>query len=178
MRILIGYASKTGTARECAEMLAEELRGQELTVADLATEAPKPQGYDLVILGGSVRYGKAHAALRAYLKGYGESLAKIPHGFFLCCGLGHEFEEYAEKCFPRELREKAYATLNFGGVLRLPKANLWERMILRWMRTEILESEIDDGEYTPVLPAVLPENVSKMGTYTRRELERLKNQNV
>jgi len=54
MRILIGYASKTGTAKICAEMLCEELRGQEVTVADLEREQPSLQEYDVVILGASV----------------------------------------------------------------------------------------------------------------------------
>ena len=177
MRILIGYASKTGTAAGCAEMLARELRGQELTVADLTREAPAPDAYDLVILGGSVRFGRLPAALRSYLKNHQKTLEQIPHGLFLCCGLGHEFEGYAEKCFERGVRESAFALLNFGGVLRLPNASLFERALLRWMRSEILESEIDDEEYTPVLPAVLPENISMMASYVRRELERIKNGN-
>jgi hypothetical protein len=35
------------------------------------------------------------------------------------------------------------------------------------MRASILESEINDGEYTPTLPSILPENIEKMETYVR-----------
>ena len=35
MKILIAYASKSGTARTAAELLAERLNGQEVTVWDL-----------------------------------------------------------------------------------------------------------------------------------------------
>ena len=42
MKILIAYAGKTGTAAECAEILRGELRGAEVTVADLTVTHPAP----------------------------------------------------------------------------------------------------------------------------------------
>ena len=49
-----------------------------------------------------------------------------------------------------------------------------EQMFLRWVRTQIRESEINDGEYTPTLPSILPENISMLASHTRRELLRIK----
>ena len=174
MKILIAYASKTGTAADCAKRLGEELRGQEITVADLDRETPAPDKYDAVILGSSVRYGKAGKGLRGYLQTYREELRGVSHGLFLCCGFGHEFERYVEKIYDTELRKTAFAVLNFGGVLKLPNASLVERIILNRVRANIRESEIEDGEYTPTLPSILPENISMMASHLRAELSRIK----
>ncbi len=178
MRILIGYASKTGTAKACAEMLGLGLKNQDVTLADLDTQRPSPCEYDVVILGSSVRFGKARQSLRAYLQEHGAELCKMPHALFLCCGFGHEFERYVQKIFEGTLLDTSFATLNFGGLLKLERAGLAEKMFLRWVRSQIRESEINDGEYTPTLPSILPENISMMASYTKRELSRMKQNQV
>ncbi len=169
-RILIAYASKTGTAAQCAERLREELRGQAVTVADLEAEAPCVRDFDAVIVGSSVRFGKLRPAAARFLHEQEQELASMPHGLFLCCGFGHEFEVYSEKRFSRELRASAFAVLNFGGKLKLEKASLFERLLLHSIRSSIRESELDDGEYTPTLPGLLPENISLMADALRRSL--------
>lgn len=174
MKILIAYASKTGTAAECAKQLGEMLHGQDITVADLDRESLDPEAYDAVILGSSVRYGCVRKSLKSYLQTYREALKDVPHGLFLCCGFGHEFERYIEKNYDAELRGTAFAVLNFGGVLKLPNASLFERMILNGVRADIRESEIEDGEYTPTLPSVLPENISMMASLLRTEFSHIK----
>lgn len=168
--ILIAYASKTGTVRECVEILKSELKGMHLTVADLDKETPSFEGIDAVILGSSVRFGKMRPSAKAFLRAHEVQLEKIPHGLFLCCGFGHDFEEYSEKQFPNALRESAFAVLNFGGRLKLEKAGLFERFLLYRVRCSIRESEIEDGEYTPTLPGILPENISMMASSLRRSL--------
>ncbi len=178
MRILIGYASKTGTAKACAEMLCEELKGQDVTVADLDIQRPSPCEYDVVILGSSVRFGRARQSLRTYLQEHGAALCEMPHALFLCCGFGHEFERYVQNIFDKLLLDSAFAALNFGGLLKLERASVAEKMFLRWVRTQIRESEISDGEYTPTLPSVLPENISMMASYTRHELVKIKQKQV
>ena len=178
MRILIGYASKTGTTKTCVDMLCKELKTQDVTLADLDTQRPNPCEYDVVILGSSVRFGKARQSLCSYLQEHGAELCKMPHALFLCCGFGHEFERYVQKIFDRSLLDTSYATLNFGGYLKLEKAGLLEKTFLRWVRSEIRESEISDGEYTPTLPSILPENISMMASYTKRELVGIKEKQV
>ena len=177
MKVLIGYASKTGTAKSCAERLAEELRRQDVVLADLEREAPDLSEYDLVVLGSSVRFGKARPRFNEFLKMNKGVLQEIPHGFFLCCGFGHEFERYEEKILDRKLRDTAFASLTFGGVLTLPNAGWAERFFLRRVREEIRCSEIEDGEYTPVLPDVLPENITMMASRVRDEIGAIKTKN-
>ena len=179
MKILIAYASKTGTVTECVGWLEKELRGQEITVVDFEQEIPDLAAFDVVILGSSVRYGKIRKSMKTYMESRKTELSKIPHGFFLCCGFGHEFERYVKKNIDGALLESAFAVVNFGGVLKLSNASLMERLILHWIRSDIRESEIDDGEYTPILPGILPENISMMAYQVRRQLLQIKeNQDI
>ena len=177
MKILIGYASKTGTAKACAERLGEALKGQSVTLADLERDTPDPREYDLVVLGSSVRSGKTRPRFSEYIKANRGVLMEIPHGFFLCCGFGHEFERYEEKNLDEQWRDPAFASLNFGGCLKLPNAGWGEKLFLRWVRSDIRSSEIEDGEYTPTLPEVLPENISMMAANVRRESGSIKKRN-
>lgn len=175
MRILIAYASKTGTAAECAEMLARELRGADVTVADLSVERPDPSDFDAAIVGGSIRYGKLHAALCAYLSEREAALAAVPHGLFLCCANGHEFEDLRDRLLPRALCDSAFAVLSFGGRLKLARASLWERFLLHAMRSRIVENEMEVGEYTPAMPDILPENISRMAAAARAAYGKTRN---
>lgn len=167
MKVLIAYASKTGTAAECAEMLQKELRGADVTVADLAREKPDVRGFDAVVIGGSIRYGKLRRDAADYLTTQQDALAAVPHGLFLCLSSGHEFEEISEKVFPAALRESAFAVMNFGGRLRLKRAGLFERILLHAVRSRIAESEMELGEFTPTLPDILPENIARMAGAVR-----------
>lgn len=175
MKILIAYAGKTGTAAECAEILQKELSGAEVTVADLSKEHPDPDAFDVVIVGGSVRYGKLPKVLRTYLLERQTELETVLHGLFLCCGSGHDFEEYCKDLFPSDLRDSAFAVLNFGGRLKLKNAGLFERILLHAWRSGIRENEMEAGEYTPTLPDILPENISRMASALRTAYGQVRN---
>lgn len=54
VKTLIAYASKTGTARSCAERLAAYF--PDCVLADLMQTSPNPAAYDIVIIGGGVRF--------------------------------------------------------------------------------------------------------------------------
>ena len=66
-RIRIAAASTTGTTRQCAALLADRLPNGWAEVCDLERERPSPDGYDLAVVGGSVRMGRLHKAARQYL---------------------------------------------------------------------------------------------------------------
>lgn len=174
VKLLIAYASKTGTAAECAEMLKNMLHGLEITVADLAKERPDPLAFDIAVIGSSVRFGKLRREAATYLQEQEACLLQIPHALFLCCASGHGFEEYCSQCLPASLRENAFAALNFGGRLRLPRAGWLERFLLYEMRSQIRKSELESGEYTPTLPDILPENIGRMATLVRDTAGRIK----
>ncbi|MBQ8415573.1 MAG: hypothetical protein IJX13_01535 [Clostridia bacterium] len=175
MKVLIAYASKNGTVADCARRLEAQLKNIDVTLADLSLESLDASQYDLVITGSSVRFGKLLKAEKAFLQEQKAALLQRPLALFLCCGYAHEYEYYREKLFPEELTLHAYQSLYFGGSLKKEGLGFFEKMVVRAMRSSIIESEIDDGEYTPSLPAILPENIEILATYTRLEIAKLLN---
>ncbi len=173
MKILIAYSSKNGTAKECAERLQAALHQLSADLVDLDHQTPQILDYDIVLLGGSVYFGKLRPALRRYMRENAALLMQKSFGFFLCCGLAHDADYYREKLFPPELNNLAFAHIYFGGRLKIEGASRMDRFFLHSMRSTILEEEMDDGEYTLSLPAILPENIERMATLTREEYLRL-----
>lgn len=169
MKILIAYASKNGTARTCVDRLTEQLRGMDITVADLEKEAPDPNGYDTVVFGSSVYFGKLRPAARQYLKEHEDALTRKRLALFLCCGLTEEYEYYREKLFGQALRDAAFQTLYFGGSLSSEGRSFTDRLFLRSMRSMLLEEALNNNQYEIELPGILPENIDKLATYLRKE---------
>ena len=174
MKILIAYASKSGTGTECVSCLVKALGGLDVTVANLNEAAPNTSDFDLIITGSSVRFGRLLPAQRKFLKAQGDVLKEKKLILFLLCGIAHEYEYYRDVLFPKELRDHALYTVYFGGTLRLEGHGFFERRVIRSIRSHIMESEIDDGEYTPSLPGILPENIDRTATYVREELKKSK----
>lgn len=172
MKVLLAYSTKYGTAALCAERLEKALRGMEVHTVCLEKATPAPEDYDIVLLGGSVHFGRFRPALRRFLKEQEETLAERPLGLFWCCGRTEDQEYYGEKLFSEALRKHAFARIFFGGTLRIKEASLPDRILLHAMRSAIVESEMDDGEYTPTLPTILPESIDMMATYTREAARR------
>lgn len=169
MKILIAYASKHGTTKECAERLGACLEGKDFYVADLSIETPDVKNFDICLVGGSVRFGRLQKEARVFLKEQEEALCQKPLGLFFCCGLPHENEYYRDVLFSKKLREHAFEILYFGGSLRLEGLSFFEKMLVRSIRSSIAESEFEDGEYTPSLPGILPETIERLAVRVRRD---------
>jgi hypothetical protein len=60
-------------------------------------------------------------------------------------------------------------TLFFGGSLSTEGRSFLDRLLLRSMRSQLMEEAIDNSEYILSLPGILPENVDKLATYLRKE---------
>lgn len=171
MKILIAYTGKNGTTADCVSRLSAHLQGLDVTVVDLTKAAVNASDFDLVIAGGSVRYARLDPALKRFFKEQRNALLQTRLALFLVCGLAHEYEYYEDTLLPRELRAASFATLYFGGTLRTDGLPFFDRMVVRSLRSRIMESEIEDGEYTPSLPGILPESIERMASYARREIE-------
>jgi len=172
MKILIAYAGRHGTTRECVKRMLSFFEGREISVADLSKETPDASQFDVCIVGASVRFGRLQKEAREFLKKQEEVLCQRHLGLFFCCGLPHESEYYRDVLFPKDLREAALGTVYFGGTLRREGHTFFERAVIRSIRSRIMESEIEDGEYTPSLPGILPENIERTATYVREEIKK------
>ena len=156
MRVLIAYASKSGTCKQAAELLAERLPNHTVTLADLAETTPVVGDFDYIVLGGPIRMHKAHKALRQFLKEKHAEISAMPHTVFLCCAFPEQFENYVEMVYPTDVLESAEEAVYFGGELDPSKQKGFvERIITKMLRNSIRESEDADA----MLPGFLPEHV-------------------
>jgi len=168
MKILIAYAGKSGTTARAAHELASLLPQFEVTVADLTQTAPSPVGFSYIVLGGAVRFGKPHRAVRKYAAKYADALKSTPHSLFLCCAYPDYLESYAGRGFPAGVRESAARLLYFGGELNPAAVKGLDRLFVRAMRSALTESEEESG----VLPGYLPEHIRLFAAELRDELQK------
>lgn len=87
-RVLLVYESKHGSTTDVAHSIADGLRGKhiEVDIYDQPSTAPAPQGYDAVILGSAVYFGRWQKDIRAYYEQHRASLAKNPNIWLFSSG--------------------------------------------------------------------------------------------
>ena len=100
MRIAIIYATRGGTTRECANLLARELKNDEVTLLEIGKDEISFDGFDRIVIGFSIRMAKALPTARKFLKQNAARLEALDVAYFICCGFTDCFEEYAEKTIP------------------------------------------------------------------------------
>ena len=169
MKILIAYASVTGTTTECVRLLKYFLQRRKPTVVDLTQDTPDPSEYDAVIVGGPIRHAKLHPAVKEYIRKYEETLKLKKTGLFIVCGFADEAEEQLLKVYPKELRDAAYDVVSFGGTLDISKQKSWkDKLYVRFMRNTITDTgdddAVEDGEFTRVLPTINPDTISRFAS--------------
>jgi menaquinone-dependent protoporphyrinogen oxidase len=86
-RCLIIHATTEGQTRKVATCIAETLRaeGLEVRVHEGPETAPPPEGYDGVLLGGSIHVGKFQSSVTKWAKAHHGALADLHDGFFGVC---------------------------------------------------------------------------------------------
>ena len=169
-KILVAYASANGMTRACAERLAGELKTTETVLWDLAEGQPDRQGADLLIVGSPVRHGKLLPAAKTLLNDLAKENEGGPVGVFLCCGFSDRFGDYRDRLIPATVRERAFLISDFGGTLDPSRKPFWDRLWLFFARSRVVESEIEDGEYTPILPGMNPESIGQMAEFAKKQL--------
>ena len=165
MKLLIAYASKSGCAAEMSALLASLLPNHTVDLCDLSERMPDPAEFDYVVLGGSIRFNRAHKALRAYLAEYADAIVGKPHTVFVCCAFGDQVEHYYRAAFPREVLESAEHRVYFGGDLSLSRQRGFDKFLTRLLRRSILDGE-EDGLF---LPSLLPEHVRLLADTLRKK---------
>ncbi|MBQ8409301.1 MAG: flavodoxin domain-containing protein [Clostridia bacterium] len=163
MKIAIIYATKGGTTRECAELLAEELKNFEVDVLEMDSAHGRLAEYDTVVVGFPIRMGRAMKKARRFLDGHIEELKGQRTAYYVCCGFVDCFEDYVEKCIPECLRERAVDVACLGGSLDPKRVKGFDRLVIKAVRAEILGGgENGDQRKDMSLPTVMPENISQL----------------
>lgn len=168
MKVLIIYASRGGTSKVCAEMLCEKLCGSmEVTVCDIADVPPSPDGFDVAVIGGSVRMGRLNKDLKKYLRDNASVLNGINTALFLCCGFTESFDDYVAMQFPKSVIP-SLGIHCFGGELKPEKLTGLDKLLVKMMRSEIRGSDFEAPENTHMpLPEIVPENIYRLADKIR-----------
>lgn len=115
MKVLIAYASKTGTTKECAIDLSTKI--PQVTVIDLNNEEVKPEEFDVVVIGTSIRMGMIQKVAKQFIQENWDVLKTKHIGCFFCNGFIEQESEIIAHNFTKEFVEHAFYLRSFGGVL-------------------------------------------------------------
>lgn len=168
MKILIIYSTRTGVSRACSEMLQKKLRDSfEVSVFDIKDEPPAPDGFDVCVIGGSIRMAHIDKRLKAYLKTHAETLSKKHTALFLCCGFTESFDDYVSLQIPKSI----IASLGihcFGGEMKPDKLKGLDKLVIKTVLSQMRYEEFDDPDpkRSPI-PEILPETIYRLADRIR-----------
>jgi len=112
-RILIAYSTKSGAARECAELLAAEIG--DCIICDLKERTPEMTDTDIVILGSGIRMGRAYKPFRKFIQDNEGALLTKKIAFFISNMQTEDLQKIIGKNVPERLRDAAFCVRTFGG---------------------------------------------------------------
>jgi menaquinone-dependent protoporphyrinogen oxidase len=93
-KILVAYASRTGSTREVAETIAGVLREQNPeTEVRAVREVKELSPYSAVVLGSAARMSRLYAEAVGFVKKHRSALQKMPVAVFLSCTTMNENTE-------------------------------------------------------------------------------------
>jgi menaquinone-dependent protoporphyrinogen oxidase len=86
-RILVIYATQYGQACKIAQALGQTLQqsGHSVEVVEASDHAPRPEGYDGIIVTGSVHAGGYQRNLRRWVRAHADALAATRSAFVSVC---------------------------------------------------------------------------------------------
>ena len=147
-RVLVTYASRTGSTAEIAKAIGDQLTESGLEVDVIAcSQAPEARGYDAVIVGSAIYLKRWERAALRYLRTQAVELSGRPTWLFQSGPCGADID-YTIDTTPRAVLRlvKQIGTdspTTFGG--RLDKATAVSRLG-RWMATGALAGDFRDWE--------------------------------
>lgn len=134
-KILVVYATKSGSTAEVAQAIAEEFRAQKAVVDVFEVKkAPQLDGYTAVVIGSAIRYGRWLPDAINFVKTHQDQLSRIPIAYFNCGiflvqGKPGQKEEAIKYNAPAEEIVKPVAETGLGGKMDFGKLNFWERQL-------------------------------------------------
>ncbi len=171
MKVLIVYSTKTGVSKRCAHILEERLRAfSEVSVFDIKDAPPTPYGFDVAVIGGSIRATRLDKRIKKYLKQNIDILNSMHTALFLCCGYTENFDDYVALHFPKALTP----TLGihcFGGELKPEKLKGFDKLVVKMLRSELATEDFEAPDRTrSPLPEILPETIYRLADSIRNTL--------
>ncbi len=168
MKLLVIYSTKNGVSRRCAEMLCDKLDSSfEITLCSINDAPPSPEGFDVAVIGGSIRMSRLNKKLKTYLRTYAQALNKIHCAVFICCGFSESFDDYVHFQVPKELIP-SLGIHYFGGELKPDNLKGLDKLMVKTIRAEIIGADFEapDQNASP-LPEIVPENIWRLAERIR-----------
>jgi len=123
--------SSHGCAARAAEMIRTGIPGSEMVTLE-DDQNPDLSGYDLIVLGGSIRIGSLQKRLKKFMEKNLTLLLAKKIGLYICCMYeGEKAMQQLRRNFPDSLTGHASALGLFGGELDFGVMNAMETMIIR-----------------------------------------------
>ncbi len=169
MKIAIVYATVGGTTKECASLLAKELKNQEVELFEIGKNEPNIEEFDVVVVGFPIMMGKAEKSARKYIKKHESELEGIKAAYYICCGFVDCLEDYAQKTIPATLRKSAIDVTCLGGSLDPRRFKGINKFVVKSVRSEILGGGDNGDERKDMsLPTIMDENISQLADKIKR----------
>ena len=147
-KTLIAYATKHGSAEECAKALAAKMdSGTDL--CNLKEKKTIDLGaYDTIIVGGSIYAGRIQKEVSDFCTKNENELKTKKLGLFICgMSEGETAEKQILSSFPKDLLSKALIKDSFGGKFDFSKLNFMEKMIVKKVaKVESDQSNISENK--------------------------------
>lgn len=139
MKILIIYASKTGTTEKCANLLKEKLGDAD--ISNIKSLNNDINNYDLIVIGTPIRTGLIDKNIKKFLINNIDILKSKKTAYFICCGFKENYLKYFEQNFPKELLNRALIYDTFGGELDLKKQKGFDKFIVKMVSKNNAQKE-------------------------------------
>lgn len=151
MKTLIIYATKHGTTKKIANMIAKKLKTSDdvelINVKDI--KKYNLRVFDKVIIGGSIHAGDIQKNIKKFCEDNKDELKEKQLGLFITCMFNDENikEEQLHKAYSKELRDASKAQSVFGGEFLFEKMNFIEKMMVKIIaKTNKTTSKINKDE--------------------------------
>lgn len=133
MKTAIVYASNHGATESVVNQLAGLLAGEPAEVINLRKNKNfNPEGYERVIIGGSIHVGQIQKPVKHFCIRYEDQLINTKLGLFICCMYTEEqASRQFELNFPKILREHSSSNKIVGGTFNFEKMNWFEKVIVK-----------------------------------------------
>ncbi|MBP6887120.1 MAG: hypothetical protein KBC20_03565 [Oscillospiraceae bacterium] len=164
IKTIIIYATKTGTVKRCAALLAARLGAENTDMFDIANGEPDYTGYDTVVFGTPVRMGMIDARIRRMIQKCAADLRERRYAAFTCNCLLTKASDAFIRNFSEDFMEHALCMDTFGGEFDVAKQRGGGKLLLKIME---LASKSD-----PSLKPhnhILPDNIANFAKELARE---------
>ena len=132
MNILVVYASKYGAVQRVAETIYQSVDTPTTMVNLRVSPEPTLDGFDTVVIGGSIYAGRILPSIPRFVEKNREELLKRKVLLFISCLYdGEKGIEQLREAFPPWLQVHAKGAHSVGGEIILEKLRFLDRIVIR-----------------------------------------------